>query len=52
MEDPLGKEINIEGRLFEVIGTWQKIKSVFGGGKDPDDNRVIFAAGYFQNASP
>ena len=43
-QDPLGKEINIEGRLFQVIGTVQKIKSVFGGGKDPNDNRVIMPA--------
>ena len=50
-QDPLGKEINIEGRLFEVVGTVQKIKSVFGGGKDPNDNRVILNADGTQ-ASP
>jgi len=41
-EDPLGKEVNIEGQLFTVIGTVTRVKSVFGGGKNPDDNKVIF----------
>ncbi|HTS09291.1 MAG TPA: ABC transporter permease, partial [Candidatus Eisenbacteria bacterium] len=51
-QDPLGKEINIEGRLFEVIGTVQKIKSVFGGGKDPNDNRVILPLKTFKTLHP
>jgi putative ABC transport system permease protein len=41
-EDPIGKEINVEGQLFTVVGTAQRAKSVFGGGKNPDDNKVIF----------
>ena len=51
-ESPLGKEINIEGRLFEVIGVVAKIKSVFGGGKDPNDNRVIFPLTTFKTLHP
>jgi putative ABC transport system permease protein len=51
-QDPLGKEINIEGRLFEVVGTVQKIKSVFGGGKDPNDNRVIMPLKTFKTLHP
>jgi len=51
-QDPLGKEINIEGRLFEVIGTVTKIKSVFGGGKDPNDNRVIMPLKTFKTLHP
>jgi hypothetical protein len=51
-QDPLGKEINIEGRLFRVIGTVQKIKSVFGGGKDPNDNRVIMPLKTFKTLHP
>jgi putative ABC transport system permease protein len=51
-QDPLGKEVNVEGRLFAVIGTVQKIKSVFGGGKDPNDNRVFFPLRTFKTLHP
>ncbi|HET7442364.1 MAG TPA: ABC transporter permease [Terriglobales bacterium] len=51
-ENPLGKEINIEGQLFEVIGTVDKIKSVFGGGKDPNDNRIFFPLTTFKKLHP
>ena len=51
-QDPLGKDINIEGRLFQVIGTVQKIKSVFGGGNDPNDNRVIMPLQTFKTLHP
>ena len=51
-QDPLGKEVNVEGRLFEVIGTVKKIKSVFGGGKDPNDNRVFFPLRTFKALHP
>ncbi len=51
-QDPLGKDINIEGRLFQVIGTVSKIKSVFGGGNDPNDNRVIMPLQTFKTLHP
>jgi putative ABC transport system permease protein len=51
-QDPLGKEVNVEGRLFVVVGTVQKIKSVFGGGKDPNDNRVFFPLRTFKTLHP
>jgi len=51
-QDPLGREVNIEGRLFQVVGTVQKIKSVFGGGKDPNDNRVFFPLQTFKTLHP
>lgn len=51
-EDPLGKEVNIEGHLFEVIGTIGKIQSVFNQGKDPIDNRVILPLRTFKVLHP
>ncbi len=52
VENPLGREINIEGRLFEVIGVMAKLKSVFGGGKNPSDNRIIFPLTTFRTLHP
>ena len=51
-ENPLGKEINIEGQLFEVIGVNQQVKSVFGGGKNPDDNVIYFPLSTFRRLHP
>jgi putative ABC transport system permease protein len=52
VENPLGKEINIDGRLFEVVGVLTKVKSVFGGGNDPNDNRVLFPLTTFRTLHP
>ena len=51
-EDPLDKEINIEGQLFTVIGVVQQRKSVFGGGKNPDDNVVYLPAETLKKLHP
>jgi putative ABC transport system permease protein len=51
-ENPLGKEINIEGRLFQVIGVAEQRKSVFNSGKNPEDNIVYFPLTTFKKLHP
>jgi putative ABC transport system permease protein len=51
-ENAIGKEVNIETGLYTVIGVVDKLKSPFGGGKNPDDNKVYFPLGTFHNLHP
>jgi putative ABC transport system permease protein len=51
-ENPLDKEVNIEGQLFTVIGTIQPVKSVFGGGKNPEDNKAVFPLSTLRKLHP
>jgi putative ABC transport system permease protein len=51
-QDPLGKEVTVEGRLFEVIGTLGPIQSVFNQGKDPINNRALFPLRTFKAMHP
>ncbi len=49
---PLGKQLNIEGQLFTVIGVLQHWKSAFSGGKNPEDNQVRFPMQTFRKLHP
>jgi putative ABC transport system permease protein len=50
--DPIGKEIQVEGRTFTVIGTLEKQKQAFGGGKNPDDSFAYFPITTFHKLHP
>lgn len=51
-ESPIGKEVEIEGDVFTVVGVYAKQKQVFGGGKNPDDNSAHFPLFTFRKLHP
>jgi putative ABC transport system permease protein len=48
----LDKEINIDGQIYTVVGVAERRKSAFGGGKNPEDNIVMFPLSTFLKLHP
>ena len=48
----IGKEVQIEGNMYTVIGVLDKLKQAFGGGDNPDDNRALFPLNTFLQLHP
>ena len=52
-ENAIGKEVQVEGDMFTVIGVLDKLKEPFsGGGDNPDDNRALFPLNTFLKLHP
>jgi putative ABC transport system permease protein len=50
--DAVGKEVEIEGDMFTVIGVFDKMKEAFGGGDNPEDNKALFPLNTFLKIHP
>jgi putative ABC transport system permease protein len=51
-QNAVGKEVEIEGDVFQVIGVMAKRKSIVSGGKNPDDNTAYFPLATFLKIHP
>jgi putative ABC transport system permease protein len=51
-EDPIGKEVRVNGDVFTVIGVLDKFKQLFGGGSNPNDNKAVFPMSTFHKIHP
>jgi putative ABC transport system permease protein len=49
---PIGKDVEISGELFTVIGVFEKRKQPFGTGKNPEDNIAFFPLETFHKIHP
>ena len=50
--DPIGQEIILAGRTFTVIGVFEKQKTAFGGGKNPNDSYAYLPIPTFHKLHP
>jgi putative ABC transport system permease protein len=51
-DSAIGKEVQISGDLFTVVGVFAPQKQVFGGGKNPNDNSAHFPTLTFHKIHP
>lgn len=48
----IGKEVEVAGDIFTVVGVLEKQKQAFGGGKNPEDNKAFFPISTFHHIHP
>ncbi len=51
-DNAIGKEIDVSGMFFTVVGVQDKVKSAFGGGKNAEDNMVHMPITTFKKLHP
>jgi putative ABC transport system permease protein len=51
-QSAVGKEVQVAGMVFTVIGVLEPQKQAFGGGKNPQDNKAIFPITTFHSIHP
>ncbi|HEU5457140.1 MAG TPA: ABC transporter permease [Terracidiphilus sp.] len=51
-QNAIGKEVQVESGVYTVIGVVDKLKTPFGGGTNPNDNKVYFPMGTYENLHP
>ncbi len=51
-ENPVGKEVEIRGELFTVVGVFAKSASLFGSGANPEDNKIVLPLNTFRKILP
>jgi putative ABC transport system permease protein len=51
-QSSLGKEVEVGGMVFTVVGVLEKQKQAFGGGKNPQDNKAFFPITTFHHIHP
>ncbi len=51
-EPALGKQIDVEGELFTVVGVMNKLKQAFGSGTNPQDNAAYLPLNTFHKIHP
>jgi len=50
--DPVGQEVDAGGSVFTVVGVLAKQKQAFGGGKNPEDNKLYLPITTFHEMHP
>ena len=51
-QSAIGKEVEVGGLIFTVVGVLEKQKQAFGGGKNPQDNKAFFPITTFHHIHP